>query len=653
MTYGGLKPVAPSFVDDRVTDMFDLKNEDGTFKELLQLPEGFEYDAYHVTGMQMDDGEPVPSWHDGMGCFDRPEGGTTIVMNHELTPASEQATGPDAAHQIISERHSSYFDAWMGGAGGGTSTIEIDADGKVAKSYTSLAGTTRNCAGGTTPWGSWLSCEEDTRKVPDPDALAPSAEMGTRSVCADDSQFVGTAEYGHYCAVGPRADVDDVPDQAPGEFATEADCTGAGYFWVPGGYCNQGTAAPWALGPGYNFWVYCNYWEYFTGTYNGEATESGAAEVEATLASGAGSVCCGGTAMATCATDLQVRGPPGPGDASTRHGYCFEVPAHTGVISDAVPITGMGRFNHEAAVVDPATGYVYETEDRGDGCIYRYLPYEYGNLQAGGELQALKLVDGPSDTSSGMLPSLHVPLAVEWVSLTDAGIDVDPPEEDNLRYMAQGLGATIFARGEGMSFGNGKVYWACTSGGDAGMGQVFSYDDETKTLMLVIESKGADELESPDNMINHPLDGSIYLLEDGGGADHIVGVTPRLHNHDGSGKATNGHVKYDEQLFKLAKNNLNDNELAGGCWNEEGTKIFFAIQSPGILLAVRRSDGNPISFTVDTVCPAGCTAAARRSLTERIQQSMAEPKQQPMRFGRTLLFGSMPHRCPDGCVASY
>ncbi len=50
-------------------------------------------------------------------------------------------------------------------AGGGTTTLEVDRDGNRIREYVSLAGTLNNCAGGRSPWGTWLSCEESESTV--------------------------------------------------------------------------------------------------------------------------------------------------------------------------------------------------------------------------------------------------------------------------------------------------------------------------------------------------------------------------------------------------------------------------------------------------------------------------------------------------------
>ena len=59
---------------------------------------------------------------------------------------------------------------------------------------------------------------------------------------------------------------------------------------------------------------------------------------------------------------------------SKRHGYVFEVDAHAEELVDPAPILPMGRFYHEACAVDPVTGFVYLTEDRNDGVLYRFRP---------------------------------------------------------------------------------------------------------------------------------------------------------------------------------------------------------------------------------------------------------------------------------------
>ena len=61
-------------------------------------------------------------------------------------------------------------------------------------------------------------------------------------------------------------------------------------------------------------------------------------------------------------------------------------------IGDPAPLYDMGRFSHEACMVDPNTGYVYETEDDGDSSgFYKFVPFRRGNLKEGGDLYMLKV----------------------------------------------------------------------------------------------------------------------------------------------------------------------------------------------------------------------------------------------------------------------
>jgi len=122
----------------------------------LSLPEGFEYAIFGVAGTPMSDGSPTPYGHDGMGAFPARR---RLVRNHEVR---------DGAGTVPALSTTNAYDEL---AGGGTTTLEIafGSDGvpEVVRDFVSLSGTHTNCAGGVTPWGSWLSCEETTVGAPD------------------------------------------------------------------------------------------------------------------------------------------------------------------------------------------------------------------------------------------------------------------------------------------------------------------------------------------------------------------------------------------------------------------------------------------------------------------------------------------------------
>src|SRR5690606_41939139 len=96
------------------------------------------------------------------------------------------------------------------------------------------------------------------------------------------------------------------------------------------------------------------------------------------------------------------------------------------------PIRGMGRFNHEAVAVDPNNGYIYQTEDRHDSLLYRFIPNNRDDLHAGGRLQVLAIVDQKTlDTRNWEEKTvvLNKELPIEWIDIDDV-----TPEEDDLRY---------------------------------------------------------------------------------------------------------------------------------------------------------------------------------------------------------------------------
>jgi len=119
-------------------------------KGILSLPQGFSYKIIAESGVtRLESGQPTPADPDGTASFPRRPGtGSVLINNHEVGGGEEN--GVPAIPEFT-------YDPM---AGGGTTNIEVDKDNNRIREYVSIAGTHNNCAGGVTPWDTWLTCEE-------------------------------------------------------------------------------------------------------------------------------------------------------------------------------------------------------------------------------------------------------------------------------------------------------------------------------------------------------------------------------------------------------------------------------------------------------------------------------------------------------------
>ncbi len=158
---------------------------------ILSLPEGFSYTIVAQSGVTtLGSGEPTPDDTDGTASFVRRGGGSVLVSNHEI--------GGNETFKVPALPGLTYDDK---AGGGGTTTIEVDRSGERVSEIVSLAGTHNNCAGGRTPWETWLTCEET------------------------ESTLAGGKRHGYVFEVDPydqRANISPQPIKALGRFAHES-----------------------------------------------------------------------------------------------------------------------------------------------------------------------------------------------------------------------------------------------------------------------------------------------------------------------------------------------------------------------------------------------------------------------------------------------
>jgi secreted PhoX family phosphatase len=268
------------------------------------------------------------------------------------------------------------------------------------------------------------------------------------------------------------------------------------------------------------------------------------------------------------------------------HGFIFEVDGADPHRTGAVPLTAMGRFQHEAIAVDPRSGIVYETEDAFDrpfGLFYRFLPDKplggTGSLRAGGALEAMR-VPGVPDLSE--IKDIGASFdRIEWVPVPDSQAKQTP-----IRLQDFGpKGITHAQKLEGCYWGGRSVYfvssYARSSEGSAGdhFGQVWKYEPHRRRLTLVVvfgPGTGIDMPgEFPDNICLAPS-GGLMVCEDGNGAQHVYGLTKRGEVYPAARNAQNIGTP-DEPEW---------GEFAGVVFSPDGDTMYLNCYRPGTTFAV-------------------------------------------------------------------
>ncbi len=239
------------------------------------------------------------------------------------------------------------------------------------------------------------------------------------------------------------------------------------------------------------------------------------------------------------------------------HGFIWEVDPNG---STKIRLDSCGRFDHETAVVDRNTGFVYLTEDSGgDSLLYRMRPTVKGDLAKGGILEAFALPH-------------------RWVR-------IDDPLGESEEPSAQGLakGALGFHRLEGGRF-NGRHFYFTETQDDTSCGNIWRLNLKNSRLELWSHSNSGDEMCMPDNLA-FDATGNVYVTEDRGTAADAASPNKVVFVDRKNGALTT----FAEVVSPLNPPEVGSDEATGPVFSPNGTILFLNLQRArlgGVTLAI-------------------------------------------------------------------
>jgi len=205
----------------------------------------------------------------------------------------------------------------------------------------------------------------------------------------------------------------------------------------------------------------------------------------------------------------------------------------------AVMRPALGVFNHEAVTVDTINHHLYLTEDKKDGCLYRFTADSFFS-------------EDHADLSSGLLEVATRQKdsdKLAWAAVPD-------PQASRQATRYQVPSAMTFNGGEGIAYYDGKIIF--TTKGD---NRVWSYHTQSQQLGILYDASDflTPLLTGVDN-VTVSKNGDIYVAEDGGDLQIVV-------------------IDSRGELYPIAQLEGHDrSEITGIAFSPDGKRLYFSSQ---------------------------------------------------------------------------